>query len=661
MMLNMLLAAALLPAGADGTVPELWKTIPVCGKTFYNANVGPHRHMFQLWDNYADDPLFENVWFECAGPFLQNDAYFRRTPDGATLAPQKGGRYLGPGSGDVVWTNFPARVEDVIASWGARGKWFDEFERRRPGGPITVPFYGSRPPFTLKETFDTDPASVDAWKRKHPGFVGFGAYDEYDNGVHILQTIYDGIADERSRRRIHGQYPRERFHEIRRWGDLDYRKLKSFHFGSSDLSGLWSIWPSQGFEIARHGVRCLWYEAEMGSTSSPWRWGGAYARGAARQFRTPLGWYTAQYTDNTCLRDGSRPKDLLVDGVSVTRWPWVGNRTQRKYLGAARSLMKRNEAYGYFIGCVAEMLEAGSTFLTAFTEAEPDKVILSPYGEDFREIFAWNKAHDRGTLCTPVALLVSLDEPFDRQSWKVQYNRDPVSQTAFMTTLCRPGLRDAARCTDEKRGQQGCLWNSEFGEIADVLCADSGQRSDDFLAILSCYRCAFLVGWLNPEHFDRRALVEYVRRGGLVYAERRHVEAGLVPESVDGARGRIVVVESFLPERLRDPKVPQWEAKVPEMYSGETRCPVIERLLRQAQEEYLPVRVEGDIQWGVNRTAKGWLVWLINNRGVTKFLTEPEELDLGQTSTVTITLKATGERRTVAVKPGDWTTVEFDD
>ena len=655
------IAMGSLAAGGHPEIPNAWRPIPVCGKTFYNANLGPNKHMFALWDNYRGDPMFENMWLYVAGPFNQNDKSVYVAPGGKCyFGPLRTGRAISPASGDVPWTKSPARLDDVIASWKARGKWFDEFEKRSPGGPITIHFYGAGPAYALKEgPFDVDPSSLDEFKRRHPGFVAFMAYEEYDNCTQVFQSRHGSFTNEADRARIMRQYPRERMHEARRWGDVDYAKFKAFHFESSDLGGLWSIWPTYAFEIARHGVKCLWYEAEMGSTSSPWRWGGLYARGASRQFRTPLGWYTAQYTHNTCMRDGSRPKDLLIDGVSVTRWPWVGNRTQRKYLGTARSLMKRNEAYGYFIGCVAEMLEAGATFLTTFTEEEPDKVILSPYGEDFRQFFVWNKAHDRGVVYTPVALLVSLDEVFDRQSYKTAHNNDPVSQTAFMTTLCCPRIRDAARCTDERNGLQGCLFNSEFGEIADALCADSGQDSRDFLSVLSAYKCAFLVGWFNPRHFDRRAVVEYVRRGGVLYAERRHVDDGYIPESVPGAKGRIVVVDSFLSDYVRDPKVPYWDEKVQRLFSGEATNPVLRDLLLRAQEQYMPVRVDGDIQWGCNLTERGWLVWLLNNKGVKKFLTEPEELDLSKTATVRITDKATGRVYTSTVKPGDWAAVEI--
>ena len=63
-----------------------------------------------------------------------------------------------------------------------------------------------------------------------------------------------------------------------------------------------------------------------------------------------------------------------------------------------------------------------------------------------------------------------------------------------------------------------------------------------------------------------------------------------------------------------------------------------------------PFKVEGDVQFGFNRTACGYLVYLINNAGVKKFGDQPEEITPGGT-TVTISLgdfRASSVRELVA-------------
>jgi len=59
------------------------------------------------------------------------------------------------------------------------------------------------------------------------------------------------------------------------------------------------------------------------------------------------------------------------------------------------------------------------------------------------------------------------------------------------------------------------------------------------------------------------------------------------------------------------------------------------------------------VQWGVNKTEKGWLVWLINNKGVTKYAREEEIIDHGFDAEVKVTDK-TGKVYTTKVAAGGW-------
>jgi len=649
--LTLPLVAAMALSGCDKLpeIPEAWKPIPVNGKYFYNANLGPRDYMWQLWDNYKDDPMFENMWLEIPGPLYINDVKGIEKDGTFAFVPET--RYKG---------EYPVKITEMLKSWGSRGEpVVERFKTRCPNGPIAFALWGSRPIWWMKDTFDVDKEDFKKWREEHPGFIGFVAYDEYDSDIGGFDWKRERFTNAVDRARLDAEYVETGSNEdIRHWTDRNHEKTKAFHFGTDALQGLWSVGLSTGHDIARKGVNCLWCEAEMGSTCAPWRWSGMYARGASRQFHTPFAWYTAAFTFNTCLRNGQKTKDVK-DGVSCTHWPNVFNRTWKKYMGAGRSLMKRNEAYGYFIGAVAELQEGANEFLTAYTEEEPNKVILSPYGEDIRDVFAWNKKHERGIPYTPIAMLVSLDEPMDRQSYNVQRNHDRFSQTAFLTTLVCPRMENVATCADEKKGLQGCMFNSEFGEIMDVLCTDTGQKTEDFHKALSAYTCAILVGWFNPKYFDKDAIVRYVKEGGIVYAERKQVAAGLIPESVPGAKGRIELVDNFVCDAIRNSKDDWWTVRTKKMFSGEVENPVIRDLLRKLQDEYLPVKVEGDIQWGCNLTGKGWMVWLMNNKGVAKFLEEPEDLDPKATAHVKVTYKPTGKVYEADVGPGDWSTIEI--
>jgi hypothetical protein len=69
------------------------------------------------------------------------------------------------------------------------------------------------------------------------------------------------------------------------------------------------------------------------------------------------------------------------------------------------------------------------------------------------------------------------------------------------------------------------------------------------------------------------------------------------------------------------------------------RFPLIEFFLKEFVSETLPMEVRGDIQYGMNRLADGWLVYLINNKGVTKFTNKAQSLDVSKTAKVQVSLR----------------------
>ena len=125
-----------------------------------------------------------------------------------------------------------------------------------------------------------------------------------------------------------------------------------------------------------------------------------------------------------------------------------------------------------------------------------------------------------------------------------------------------------------------------------------------------------------------------------------------------GAKGAL---ERYLPDVLRDPKpdAKDQPSAWAEEAAGRIDFPLVRELLAKVQGETIPFEIRGSCQWGVNRTAKGWLVWLMNNEGVTKFAGEPEEFDFDRTAHVTVVSKLTGEAKSVTIEPGATAFLEF--
>ena len=714
--------------------PKEWAPIPVMGRTLYmNGGFGP---LQKLADAHPELEMFHHPWMEIQFEYRPDEWRYidRRVRD---YKPQNAS----------PWTNFPSRITDVLAKSKIRRGWMEDFEKRYPDHPFSIVFWGARPHAVHSTSYDTDTEDFAKWRAAHPAFHSFVAFDEYDGDQSGLKWQIDKVGDPVRRAFLRQQYPAEPAPEVfRRWTDLDYRKAVAFHWGCTDFYGLWSSGLSYGHDIARKGLKFLFYEAEHGSTASPWRWGGMYARGASRQFATPFGWYGAMFTNNTRTRDGRKVDGM--NGINLSaqgfvKWPNPDNRNVVKHLGSSRSLLRRNMTYGYLIGSIRQCVEGGNGCFGAIGEDgrswEP-----SVYALDQERIFRWNNRRDRGVSYAPVAFLPSLYEEYQRQGYN-KYNRDKASISAFLHTLVpTPGVNHDTYCLPEK-GFEGNLWNSEFGELCDVICPDCGQPTDTLAGVLRPYKAAFLIGHHSQEHCDKEALRRYVDGGGTLFCSYDQVTDGFVSAGMAGVafgaektpcgaklldekgrqvgtftgdfqkysfakgtpngavpfltdengtvvvwanrygRGRVVTVAAgrMLPDDLYPLKISWWnDARASNaIASGARTFPIIHALLRRVQDETMPIAVDGDIQWGLNKVKRkkekgksdGWLLWLINNKGVKKFALEPEEIDLAQTATVTVDLKGLkgadvfditdlerdvpievrGGKFTVTVKPGE--------
>ena len=595
----------------------------------------------------------------------------------------------------------------------------DEFLKRYPGHPVSAWAPDLRPLFFLSGEYDLDIESYRKWKSAHPSFIGFAGFCEFDGELasmfnHVLPKVKGHTPD--IYRRITDRYPPPR--DARELCDYCYRlgkNISAFYFGETNLQALVSNAPHRFFLAARAtSLNHLEYEAAMGSCSGPFRQAGVYMRGCGRQYDIPYGWYIATWMSYCPARDGkNRPGDLQLP------YGKPGSRTAkfRPYYGAPRSLLKRSNFYGLMIGSCSTAMEKLTDFF--IDQPSPDAPMKpSFYMLDFNEAFEINKKIERGYTYTPLALLGSLEEGYNRSQHTPSF-KDRFSLLAFFNTLVPLNVRKFEQrfmAHNRDEGDVGCMWNSEFGEIVDGLVPDADQSPARFAKVLADYPAALLCGWFNRNHFDRASVEQYVRGGGTLYCDSDKLDQGLVSAELTGVtfaadtlpaanevkvrgqgqewktvfsfdepyayrkgtattakpylvdlnggviawanscgKGRVITfaVDRLLPVALNEKRIDYGQA-VFSITSSKRTFPLYRHVLREVQEQHLPVTVEGDIQWGVNKTSKGWLVWLINNKGVVKFAGEPEELDPKAASTVKVTHKATGKVYEKTVAPGGY-------
>ncbi len=202
---------------------------------------------------------------------------------------------------------------------------------------------------------------------------------------------------------------------------------------------------------------------------------------------------------------------------------------------------------------------------------------------------------DRGAVCTPIALVWDRYHGYApnygaAQPWN---NRFPQPGDKMFASL-EAYLFPVSPLTHENK----CHRTSPFGDIFDVITNDASQEAMD------AYPALLLTGDVSMEKgFDDR-LTRYLRNGGTLIASRCQIKDlnGLpaVPEKTgvsEIAVGKGKLILSSRDYWLDNQKI-----------SGE-----LGGVIRKIAAEQLPVAVEGDIQYMVNRTRDSVIISLFNN------------------------------------------------
>jgi hypothetical protein len=367
--------------------------------------------------------------------------------------------------------------------------------------------------------------------------------------------------------------------------------------------------------FAAAGASGIFYEATSQGPAS-WTLAAAYARGASRQFAIPFAWYCAHYYSGYA-RDGRKL-------VGENRWeancsPPTKYRSARPHRGASRSLISRLTHTGWLAG--AEIIQM-EHWARLFTVEKNGVRVLSREGKDFSALYELSRKTDSGEPVTPLAVLVPLASPIDTQLRFADKIKDGTSQETVFRELVRCPKTESV-LGNRDRGEQGCLHNSPYACMYDVLCPDAGQDPDAFLKVLRRYPYALLVGnGFGQGRLDETSLRGYVRGGGT-----------------------LVVTDAELARRLSPPG--ESEGKV--LHVPCERA-ALGGLFARIQKERLPVQVDGNCLYGVNQTAGGYLIWIFNNDGVEKYCDEPERFDMSRTTAATVTCR--GRTMETKIPPG---------
>ena len=719
-------------AGCGNAQPDAyarWRPVKILGKekTFYSMHDGGlgtamNRSMIQTvggWGAYRG--LNPVKWFTAMNP--PKDPNRKRT-DFDVMDPYVADDLMG------------ARV------FYHKTRERDEYLRtKRPDVPILLEgFLDSWFPWFMKDEYDCDKESFVAWKKAHTNFIAITTMNESDGGFRNLD-VEKCSTNEEVKAYIKAAFPPAKCYRDRvNWLDRAMKRQRAMYFGSDDFSSCYSSNSKWGHVLAKYGFDFFVYENESQVLSGPWRFNMAHVRGVGRQYQIPWIWYAAHLIE-MYTRDGK----THLSG----EW-WHPNKqfgrdrrpNSKENVGTARSTIKRSHVYGFFAGANGIAVEKGEESLYEGDISDPDNRRLSKYGRDVEEVMQMAEKVERGFCYTPVAVLTSVYEPFSRAGGN-GYGTD-----AFFFTLVPVLREDGYKHRDPKNGDQGILFNSEFGELCDVLTPDAAQKPGEFAAALAPYKWAFMMGGYDEKDFERAAVLGWVNKGGTLVTSVDYVEKGFVTPNMAGVdfadkvvtcgeklveaktkrvldgsmhqtfrrkynnrdyqasldyelhvgtprtakpfytdengnviawvnacgKGRVITLAAVqgVPRILADRTKYRKELPIDDYFgikpmyvAGHVTFPLQRELLRLAQRETMPVKVEGDIQWGVNKVeAKGqeggWLVWMLNNKGVKKFAFEEEEIDHAFDAKVKVTSRKTGKTVELTVPAGGYSWMRID-
>jgi hypothetical protein len=561
-----------------------------------------------------------------------------------------------------------------------------------PRLPFVVYTSAGRPPFRCMDDFRVDKQAYEKWKAEHPNFLGFWTGVEWDN-EYIGPLGNAKPAVESARKHGCSETAVSRMQAVlaraaaSRDGAVEglrecHAALRRYYFDDPEtMLFLRAGWCFDHYALEWGAGMAI----QETTNTGPYRHQASmfHVRGAARQYGKPWQWYIATYY-NGCDKSGARSVNNEPNYLSTTKSSTPGSEENSgPGFGMSVSLSRRDKYLAYLAGASIVQHEDWPRAYCQPKDGSPKEWVLSPHGEAMKEWYDFTQRHpDRGVSYAPVALLAPFNQgppQWGGNPWShFPVERADMMIDAFLYTV-------APFSQDVRKGKEGCLANGEFGDVYDVLVPDPPSGPIP-VATLTNYKVAILLGKLDVDAPLAARLMEYVRQGGTLLVNSRQANDSLPAEFLGARRTRkIAAVEGPVASRAGSEAVtltepydyeqielsgaePLWSdakggilasvnrvgrgrvllttvdfmvpRKLASLVGTTAKMPLVELLMRQIVKEVLPVEVEGDIEYGLNKVSDGWWVYLINNNGVTKYTNTPEELDVAQTAKVTINLRA---------------------
>lgn len=412
----------------------------------------------------------------------------------------------------------------------------------------------------------------------------------------------------------------------------------------------------------------------------------AFNRGAARQYGGNLFYYHAPNFGDSATTFTKQQNFAGPDNFFHSRYGAT--------MGPSLSWYRKSYYLYYMSGASAIYLEQG---FDQFFKPGPGEhpVQLNPLGRITNEFVRFAEKHtDPGAPYTPIAFLLDPAhgwEMTDYPHWPFgvsQLNRSDRALRELIGAAYYPGpVREGEPASADRQ----VFVPGIFGNIFDVLVASRGtgvppvrnqaqdaratpiNAIDSYAAVIVGGRIDWSGPWISK-------LTNYVRNGGTLVinsAQVKGLPADLLGVRLTGATAEAHNAKCFSPNEAEQDlhgqifRYDRVEAKgaevllavpgggdplvtvnkvgrgrvvfvaLPDLLGEDERLtPFVAHVLAHLASEATPVKVEGDVEFLINRSARGWVVTLFNDNGVFKPQQGLGQVDRSASVNVTLTLRS---------------------
>ena len=433
--------------------------------------------------------------------------------------------------------------------------------------------------------------------------------------------------------------------------------------------------------LTEWGVRLLGMETAAVQPMTAMRI--AFTRGAARQYGGSFLYYHAPNFGDTATTFTKSQSFAGPDYFFHTRYGPT--------MGPSLSWYRKSYYLYYMAGASAIYLEQG--FDQFFKPGPGDNPLqLNPLGRITDEFMHFAEKHsDRGTPYTPIAFLLDPAhgwEMTDYPQWPFEVSPidkgDRALRELFAVAYYPGAVVEGEPATSDRQA----FVSGIFGDIFDVLVAGSETRGSSStpgspasprpINPIDSYRAVVVGGHIELSPAWIQKLTNYVRDGGAVVLNSEQIKGlpaeflgirltgataeaesarclspGEEPQDLTGQMFRYAKTELkganvLLAASTGDPLVTVNKVgkgsvvfcALPDLLGEDERvAPFAAHMLAHVFFDATPIRVDGDVEYLINRTDSGWVVTLFNNNGVLKPQQGMAQVDRSASVTATITLR----------------------